>query len=547
MFPEFMVCADWKGRAQDLILEHIEKEIRDDGFQFERASHYFKLDILNYFRVRRLAELNGSELPPLFHERFRRMFDAIVALAQPDRSLPVLHDAQDTYGPAAQASSDRTGLGTAASANAAELSEPTEEVFMSLGAALFKSPEYKFFGAREFPLSFFWLLDPEIRDAYRALPLTAPVTGSTALRQSGYYVMRSGWDPGALYLLIDAGRAVEKPDHSHGQVLGLVATACGRSVLPNYRVRYSDPSYPVLKNSLVKNVAGADGLLQGRTWVPNKAGTGFGIWAYLPTPRVHSWVTGEAFDFFSGSHNGFDTVNVAYARTVVFMRPSYWALLDRFTGTSTDHTFEQRWQGNFTAGANRAETTVNGDVQFAVLQADDAPLSVRQETHAGRPSVVFEKAHGRSYTFLSVLAPACTSKLSTMHLKRLGTEGQDAFQVTHERGYDVIIQPSQATGQFGNYRFTGSGLLLRFGTGHELQSALLVGATRLEAGAVRWEANEQTSVEFNRTPRGAYTVTLREPEQSSFVLSFDRDVHTLAAQPNVPAAELPLPFPPHTE
>ena len=81
MFPEISVMNFWNTEAKRVILEHIEKEIKPDGFQFERASHYFKLDIINYFRVYQISKINNIELPAIYLNRFNEMFEAIEKLS----------------------------------------------------------------------------------------------------------------------------------------------------------------------------------------------------------------------------------------------------------------------------------------------------------------------------------------------------------------------------------------------------------------------------------------------------------------------------------
>jgi hypothetical protein len=85
VFPEFEASEKWHSQALKIILQHLEKEIAPDGFQAERSSHYHKLDIANYFLVLQFARLNGEELPPVFHERFRNMFGAMAQLAMPNK------------------------------------------------------------------------------------------------------------------------------------------------------------------------------------------------------------------------------------------------------------------------------------------------------------------------------------------------------------------------------------------------------------------------------------------------------------------------------
>ncbi len=97
MYPEFPVMKYWNKLALKTIMQHIETEIMSDGFQFERASHYYKLDIMNYFRIFKIAQNNDVSLPEPYMERFNKMFEAFVNLSLPSKRLPVLQDAQDKY------------------------------------------------------------------------------------------------------------------------------------------------------------------------------------------------------------------------------------------------------------------------------------------------------------------------------------------------------------------------------------------------------------------------------------------------------------------
>ena len=137
MFPEISVMKFWNSEAKRVILEHIEKEIKPDGFQFERASHYFKFDIINYFRVYQISQINNIELPALYVNRFHEMFNAIIKLEMPDKTLPVLQDAQDNY--EKQSSDISSNDDQFTSNDAAEFKDPGEAKFMSLGALLFNS------------------------------------------------------------------------------------------------------------------------------------------------------------------------------------------------------------------------------------------------------------------------------------------------------------------------------------------------------------------------------------------------------------------------
>jgi hypothetical protein len=322
VFPEFTLSKKWQQQAIDGLVWHIEREINPDGFQFERSVHYHMGDIENYFRVYQLAKINGIELPEVFTRQFRKMFEAMVKLAQPNRRLPVLQD--DTDVPY-HTNNDVSGV-------------------MTTGTLLFEQPVFRYFAGDELDPSVYWLLRDNQLDILASVIPAAPQIESCALEETGYYIMRSGWDENDLYLTITAGLSKNKPDHQHGDMLGMVAYANGHEILPNYQVRYKHAEYKDFKNSWLKNIALVDSIPLGRRWRSNKGRSGFGKWHYLPESQVQSWISEDAFDYFCGTHSGYDTIGVTYEREVLFLKDVGWLVADHFNGTST-HEFQQVWQG----------------------------------------------------------------------------------------------------------------------------------------------------------------------------------------------------------
>lgn len=501
MYPEFPVMRFWNRRALEVIMQHIDQEINPDGFQFERASHYFKLDIINYFRMRRISELNGLPLPPLFEERFHRMFDAIVKLAEPDRTLPVLQDAQAVYRP--QPVRVQGSEKQVESNDVAELAEPEEARFMSLGAVLFQEPRYKFFGSKNFPAQFYWFLPEHAAEKYAALEQKAPELGSVALDSTKYFVMRSGWSDDARYLIIDGGLARHKPDHTHGGVLGLIAFAFGEEILPNYRVRYSDPSFRTLKNSLVKNVALVDDVLQGQEWISNHSRTGFGIWKRLPQPQVLDWLTGEHFDYFRGTHNAFDSLGVRYERSIVFFRPDCWIVVDDFK-SSDYHRYQQIWQGEYSIDDqyNRARQ-VSGSARLDILQADPARMEVHTRNNFGHASVQFEKRGYKNYMFLTLLypQPAASSMEPEIRLferapyrQVVAFAGTKRYVLYFKKGLSFSLDEIETDAR-------GVAVTLK---DEVPQAVLLLEGTRLHFDTFTLEAGAAVSLELTRTATGVW-------------------------------------------
>lgn len=511
MYPEFPVMREWNRHVTALMLEHLEKEVEADGFQFERASHYFKLDILNYFRAFRLAEVNGIEIPAWARDRFRRMFHAIVAVLQPDGSMPPLQDAQDTYIGNQNLEEARGRLRSSETANSAELVDPAEGPFMALGAYLFRDPALKSFGSRELHAAFSWFLPEDASDVYRSLATEPPKFTSIALNETGYYIMRSGWDAEASYLIIDGGRAVEKPDHTHGGVLGLIAYADGEMVLPNYRVQYSNPSYPFLKNSLVKNVALVDSIMQGRGWIPNAARTGFGKWAWLPTPTVTQWMSGPGVDLFAATHDGFDTVGVAYRRHVVFLKPYGWVVEDRFTGSATPRRAQQIWQGTYTAvkpGHLRSK-------HLDIYQSSSKGLSVAAGGGYETSSSVFQTRPAREHRFVTALIPAVNGAPRAITVAAQTTSG---IRLTRSDTTDIVAFDGAGAMKADGFAFDGEAVVLRSVKRQPVMAAISK-IRRLEWGSLRLQSDEPVSVELRRDDDGQWSGTVAGDRPVSLTFS----------------------------
>jgi len=318
LFPEFSDSDKWKAQAIKGLTWHIENEINKDGFQFERSVHYHKGDIENYFRVYQLAEINDISLPDSYVSQFRKMFESLVLLAQPNKKLPVLQD--DTDNPFAEKNQMDDAL--------------------TIGAIIFNDSLFRYFSTDKIPGSIYWLMGKNQLTKLNSIEAIKPELGSAELEQTGYYIMRDGWDKNNLYMTISAGLSAHKPDHQHGDMLGLVAYANGHEILPNYQVRYKYPDYIFWKNSWVKNIALVDSITLGRRWKANRGKSGFGKWMFLPDPKVISWTKAENYDHFIGSHNGFDTVDVTYFREVLFLHDGFWIISDHFE-SSESHTYQQ--------------------------------------------------------------------------------------------------------------------------------------------------------------------------------------------------------------
>jgi len=383
LLRDFKGTDKWMERAMLRLAEHLDREINDDGFQFERSVHYHMSDINNLFYVHQLAQFNSIEVDKAWEEKLKGLFTTLVKVAYPDRSAPVLQD--DTDNPWAE-TNDISGA-------------------MTLGYLLFEDPEFGYFASDKVDDRVYWFLSNEQIAKLDSIEKKRPVYGSLAFPTTNYYIMREGWQPNDKMMIISAGVDDEKPDHQHGDILGIQAMAHGHTILPNYQVRYSLKDLDVFKNSLVKNVALVDNELQGKNWISNKGGSGFGKFLKLPDPKVIAWETQEDFDFFAGRHDGFEDIGVQYTRQVIFVKNDFWIVKDDFISDSA-HQYKQVWQGHYTDenGPNLLRATAPDASGHDILQLIKAD-SVKTTGTRGKQWSIVSKNASKSFGFLTIIHP----------------------------------------------------------------------------------------------------------------------------------------------
>lgn len=370
LLRDFEGTERWYELAMQRLGEHLNAEINPDGFQFERSVHYHMSDINNYFYVYQLAKTNEIEVDREWTEKLRSLFTTLAKVAYPDGSAPVLQD--DTEIPWAEKN---------------DISKA-----MTLGYLLFQDPEYGYFASDKVGDRVYWFLSNPQVELLEKIQRKKPGYGSLAFEDTHYYLMREGWNPNDKMMIISAGLDSKKPDHQHGDMLGIQAMANGQVILPNYQVRYSLADFDLFKNSKVKNVALVDNELQGKQWTSNKGGSGFGKFRKLPNPKVISWENNEDFDLFVGSHDGFENIEVAYTRQVIFVKDEFWIVKDNFSSDES-HTYKQVWQGHYTdeAGPNLIRATFADASGLDILQLN----SIDTAYHAG--------ARGKNWTTVATL------------------------------------------------------------------------------------------------------------------------------------------------
>lgn len=383
LFRDFKGTDKWYELAMNQLEAHLDKEINDDGFQFERTVHYHMSDIDNYYYVYQLAKNSDLKVSSFWENKLKSLFTTLTKVAYPDKSAPVLSD--DTNEPWAE-KNDISGA-------------------LTLGYLLFEDPEMGYFANKHVEQKMFWYVSDSQLEMLNNIESKVPNFKSVVFPKTGYYIMREGWEAKDNMMVISNGLDKDKPDHQHGDMLGIQAMANGQVILPNYQVRYSLKDYGFFKNSMVKNVALVDEELQGKAYTSNQGGSGFGKFKELPQPKTIGWNSDENLDVYIGSHNGFENIGVTYSRQVIYLKDDFWIIKDNFN-SDKPHTYKQVWQGHYSleAAPNLLRSTFNDGSGSDIYQLKTID-AVEVSGTRGKEWAVASKNSETNFSFITVIFP----------------------------------------------------------------------------------------------------------------------------------------------
>jgi hypothetical protein len=318
--PELPSASRWKQRGWDILLRESARQVRADGFYFEQSTYYhvYALDFLLHARV--LASLNAMPFPVEYDRRLEQMLDALMVLCR--------------AGVPSRWGDDDGGRVFDPQRNRAEhLSDP-----FSTGAVLFGRGDFKWFAGnpREEAL---WLFGEKGLAEFDHIEAKEPAMHSVALSNTGLYVMSC--DEGKMQAVIDAGpQGAHSAGHGHADALSLTLHAGGRELLGDpgtYEYVGPGNDRDLFRGTAAHNTLQLDGRNQSE---PNGP---FG-WERLVQSKAETWITGQTFDLFVGSHDGYSQPDnpLVHRRWVFFRKPKFWLVRDQMHGNG-EHRLALHW------------------------------------------------------------------------------------------------------------------------------------------------------------------------------------------------------------
>ncbi len=368
LFPEMPHAARWKSTGWEIVVDAARRQVRPDGVYFEQSLYYhvYALDFFLYARL--LADRNGVPIPPAFDATLQKMLDVIEAQAQ--------------AGVAEGFGDDDGGRIFNPRRNRTEhLTDP-----LALGALIYgrNSP------AAQLTEESIWLFGEMAVDRLAAKHTDFTVR-SQAFPDGGVYVLADG-RPFPQVMTVDAGpQGVGRSGHGHADALSVRLTMNGRRWLVDsgsgVYIAQDRADRDTFRGTGSHNTLRVDGQDQAVADEPFS-------WTHIPTAKAETWVAGESFTYFVGSHNGYERLSdpVTHRRHVLQIAGNLWLVRDVAVGNE-EHQIEIRWHF-----APDLDVKSTGDAQIEI-----SPRS---------------SSNGTAPTALSLIVPTKTSWQTTVEKTR---------------------------------------------------------------------------------------------------------------------------------
>lgn len=345
----------WRTIGEEILVAELDRQILGDGVYFEQSTWYqrYTADFYTHFLI--LQALSGKQIGDeaqnKMETKVQSIFDFLRNVTFPDGSTPIIGDDDG---------------GRSLPLSAAETSD--FRGCLATAAVLFDRGDYKWV-AREAAEETLWLLGEDGIDAFDRLHAVRPRRTSRAFGEGGYFVMRDGWEPTDNMLVVDCGEVgALSGGHGHSDALAIETAVGGKTLLVDsgtYTYHESTEIRDYFRTTAAHNTLMVDGRSQ------SEPGGKFS-WKSRANTTVHSWIAEERFNFFEGSHDGYERLEdpATHRRSILYLKNDYWIMRD-YVETAGTHDYALNF--HFNKGTNPAiedtesgalcvgETPTNGD------------------------------------------------------------------------------------------------------------------------------------------------------------------------------------------
>ena len=310
LFPELRAAERWQRLGWQIVLQEAQRQVRSDGLHFEESAYYHVYALDFFLHARILASSNGIHIPPELDCVLQKMLTALCRLGR-------------TGAPPGLGDDDGGRLFDAARNRRVHMLDP-----LATGAVLYRRGDFKSV-AGALCEETLWLLGGAGADAFDRLPAEPAAEDSAALAASGLYLMEDP-DSGRQIVIAAGPLSGGSCGHGHADALSIcVSDGDGPVLIDSGTLEYVGDGLERdrYRGTSAHNTLVVDGVSQGEPKGP------FG-WSNKPNARVELWVTGQSFDLFMGSHNGYERLdgNVVHRRWVFSLNARFWLVRDVVEG-----------------------------------------------------------------------------------------------------------------------------------------------------------------------------------------------------------------------
>lgn len=289
--------------------EQIYLQVMEDGMHWEQSPMYLNEVLHCYLDTIKLCKRNNIEIPNIILEKTKKLAYANLYMKKPNHKQICQSDSDDT-----------------------DLRD-----MLTKATYLFKDGILKFGSYEEIDFESIWSLGYDSIKKYKDIKAKYPEYVSYAFEDSGNYYMRSGWSENDNYMYFHCGTLGS--GHGHADLLHISVFANGEDYLIDpgrYTYIEGNKEREYLKSCKAHNT----------TIVDDEEFTKLnGSWSYnsVATPIKHPFISKDAYDYLEGSHLGYMSKGIFTNRSVIYIKPDIWVLVDRFYGEGT-HKYNQIFQ-----------------------------------------------------------------------------------------------------------------------------------------------------------------------------------------------------------
>jgi uncharacterized heparinase superfamily protein len=346
-FPEFKDARQWRKFALQELFKEMEKQVYEDGMDFEASTCYHRLVLEFFFYTAVLCRRNGIDLPQVFWDRLYKMFEVVLYILKPNGRLPQLgdNDSGRLFVLHPRAVLDGTYL-------------------LSYAAIFFQDSNFKLprFGLAPEAI---WLFGPEGAEKWQALPPRSEPPGSKAFPNAGVYVMRHKDD----YMLISCGPNGQNGlgGHAHNDKLSFELCIGREEIIVDPGTYVYTPS-PEWRNHFRSTACHNTIVVDGQEQNPVERDVLFRL-SDLTRCRCLVWETGPEKDVFVGEHYGYLRLDppVVHRRKVEFFK-------NERTWVITDYLYQPPELAKESAGTRASRSQQTHLLEFNLHIAPDVEV-----------------------------------------------------------------------------------------------------------------------------------------------------------------------------